>query len=141
RQGIQNTTTLQIAQKARVSKTTIYKRFVTKDKMFLELIKNSTESLMERIEQLGLDESKPVDSLKRAAQIVMEIMTAEEHVNLLRQLIAEMPRNKALNAIVTRDMKKSVYIPRQLLSFFDHLVDRGLMRHPDTLLAAETFIM
>ena len=142
RQGIQYTTTSQIAEKARVSKTTIYKLFSTKEEMFETIITRATERLIKQIDSLlELDESRPVESIEKAACYIMEAFTAEEHINLLRQLIAEMPRNKKLRSHVQDDIEMLSYIPKRLLTFFENLLDKGLMKHPDTVLAAQTFVM
>lgn len=138
-QGIYATSMNEIAKCAKVSKTTIYRRFDSKSQMFEMLIRNSVKRLNEQLDKIVFDESRPVESLRETAKLIMQATTLPEHVNLLRQLIAEVPRNPTLRQLVTTGWYS--YIPNNLVVFFTHLINNGLMNHPSPLLAARTFIL
>lgn len=138
-QGIHATTMQQIAKQAKVSKTTIYRRYNSKAEMFEALIKSTSNQLIEKINTLEFNLDEPQESLRKAGKAIQKETTAPEHLNLLRQLIAEVPRNPALQKMVNKGITN--FIPEKLLHFLKMLLEKGLMTHPDPVQAASTFML
>lgn len=137
--GVNAATMDDIARRASSSKATLYRRYKTKEELFEAIILESANGLAEELEQFELNIDKPLESLRNAAHHVRKALTTPDHINVYRQIIAEMARQPDL-CIHARGLITEA-LTRRLTAFFEQLIARGLMHHDYPHQAATTFVL
>jgi AcrR family transcriptional regulator len=92
RQGYAATSIEQIAAAAGSGKQTIYRRFVSKDALFIEVINRQGQRLTQMAKAAHATGASPLDSLRGVARLMLDFMLDPEKIGLHRVLIAEVPR-------------------------------------------------
>jgi AcrR family transcriptional regulator len=92
RQGYAATSIEQIAAAAGSGKQTIYRRFVSKDALFVEVIHRQGRRLTQMAKAAHATGSDPLGSLRGIARLMLDFMLDPEKIGLHRVLIAEVPR-------------------------------------------------
>lgn len=139
RRGVDAATMDEIARLAGASKATIYRRYSSKEALFQAVIVELTQRVGGALNDFELDPHNPVESLRTAARTIRQVMFADEHVELMRQVIAEGTRHKAIGRNA-RDLLISA-ITKRLALFFGELVGAGKMHHDHPAHAAVTFAL
>jgi AcrR family transcriptional regulator len=91
-QGYAATSIEQIAAAAGSGKQTIYRRFVSKEALFIEVINRQGQRLTEMAKAAHATGASPLDSLRGIARLMLDFMLDPEMIGLHRVLIAEVPR-------------------------------------------------
>jgi len=91
-QGYAATSIEQIAAAAGSGKQTIYRRFVSKEALFIEVIDRRGQRLTQMAEAARATGASPRDALRGIARLMLDFMLDPEMIGLLRVLIAETPR-------------------------------------------------
>jgi len=92
RQGYAATSIEQIAAAAGSGKQTIYRRFVAKDALFIEVINRQGQRLTEMAKAAHATGASPLDALRGIARSMLDFMLDPEKIGLHRVLIAEASR-------------------------------------------------
>ena len=92
RQGYAATSIEQIAAAAGSGKQTIYRRFVSKESLFIEVISRQGQRLTEMAKAAHATGASPLDSLRGVARMMLDFMVVAVMIGLHRVLIAEVPR-------------------------------------------------
>lgn len=137
--GVNAATMDDIARRAGVGKATIYRRYKTKEELFEAIILASAQKIAKELEGFGLDPDRPRASLREAARWIQRINKVPEHTHVVRQIIAEMPRQpelcrRARGLIV-------ITLTQRLTDFFELLISLGRMEHGYPQQAATTFAL
>lgn len=129
-----------IAKQVGASKSTIYRRYQNKIEIFELLSVEMVNAFVNKIDAVLVNkqQASPAKVLYEIAAVIQKSMKQSEHINLLRELIAEIPRNKHLNTWVKSDFNPIV--PQRLIKYFSTLIAAGQMEHPDPVHAASTFM-
>jgi len=91
-QGYAGTSIEQIAAAAGSGKQTLYRRFTSKEGLFIEVIKEQTRRLLEVAEASGATGADPAGALKEACRQLFDFVLAPDTVRLHRILVAEVGR-------------------------------------------------
>lgn len=137
--GVGGATMDQVAERAGVTKVTVYRRFQNKFELFEKVIEDASIGFAEAIIKLPLDINEPCRSLRRAAEIIQQSNAVEKHVEAMRLIVAETRRHPEACA---RAVALSVISPRKKLEeFFRQLVRSHRMQCDNPAGAAKTFVM
>lgn len=126
-----------IAQRAGVSKITIYKHFASKEALFSEIALRKCDHILEPLHRLGENGSSLKDCLLSVAQQMLTTFLDAEAMGLYRLIIAEVKKFPDLGrALFASGPKKAVDALAQWLEHQNHL---GLLRVPHPQRAASLF--
>lgn len=128
----------EVAAMAAVSKVTVYKHFTDKERLFAavvnDAIRDAEESTRASVEHLGSSQDVRTDLLAFARQHVVDVL--QPHLlQLRRTVLAESARFPSLALGWRRAGPERGHAA--LAAQIARLVERGLLRAPDPLLAAE----
>lgn len=140
REGYEGTTMDEIAALAQVSKQTVYKNFEDKERLFTEIIISSIGEAEKRSERLvaELPASSDVEADLRTFARQHVVVVMQPHLlRMRRMLIGAADRFPELARRWYERGPQQAHLT--LASRFDELAQRGLLRMPDPLLAAEHF--
>ncbi len=138
-EGFDGATIDQIASRARVSKTTIYRRYRNKEALFEAIINDEADQVAAELQDYELDPTDPVRSLRNAASAIYAASGSDRNVELRRLMVAQARRypeicREARNKLLTASSGR-------LPAFFETLIARGRMRPVNPALAANTFAL
>jgi len=108
RQGYAATSIEQIAAAAGSGKQTIYRRFVSKDALFIEVINRRGQRLTEMARAARATGASPLGSLRGIARLMLDFMLDPEMIGLHRVLIAEASRFPDTVAAVHENCSKPI---------------------------------
>jgi TetR/AcrR family transcriptional repressor of mexJK operon len=140
--GYLGATTDEVATRASVSKQTLYKQFADKQRLFAEVILNSTIQVGEGLATAAADALRDATDVRKAlrevADIFLRSMLKPEVVRLRRLVIAEADRFPEVGqAWYEHGFERTLVAVGEALT---GLADRGLLRNiADPTLAAHQF--
>jgi AcrR family transcriptional regulator len=108
RQGYAATSIEQIAAAAGSGKQTIYRRFISKESLFIEVISRQGQRLTEMAKAAHATGASPLDSLRGIARLMLDFMLDPEMIGLHRVLIAEASRFPDTVAAVHENCSKPI---------------------------------
>jgi AcrR family transcriptional regulator len=124
----------QIARDAGVSKATVYAHFESKERLFAAIIDRGCSTYLEGIVPAVQQLDDMHEALTRIARSIENFLLAPKTLGIYRVIIAEGPRFPELaEAFVQNGPLPFLKI---LSEFFDCANQRGLLKVPDTRLAA-----
>jgi TetR/AcrR family transcriptional repressor of mexJK operon len=140
RQGLPGTSMDQIAARAGVSKQTVYKHFVDKQRLFVEIVEaivdEAGDPVHDEVVQLRDSGDLPAD-LRDLARRQLLVVMQPRLLQLRRLVIAEAGRFPELGRVFyERGAARTI---DTLAATFHHLAGRGLLRVDDAGLAAAHF--
>jgi TetR/AcrR family transcriptional regulator of autoinduction and epiphytic fitness len=125
-----------IAERAKVSKRTVYNHFSSKD----ELFKAISLRLLDRARQVTVYPFNHADSLEHQLGEIgrreIELVTAEDFTGLSRVMVAECIRSPELASNVFAEMREG---ESGIARWIREASDAGRLRVDDPLMAAEQF--
>lgn len=131
----------EIAALAAVSKRTVYRHFVDKDRLFTEIVLATTDEMAGLVRQLAgsLAESRDVgEDLGELARRFLAALMQPQVVRLRRLVIANVDRFPDLGRTwYDRGFGRAL---ATLAASFERLAERGLLRLDDPVLAAHHFV-
>jgi TetR/AcrR family transcriptional regulator, mexJK operon transcriptional repressor len=138
--GYLGTSMDQVAALASVSKQTVYKHFVDKNRLFTEIVINTVDEVAEPVyREVGdLQDSGDLEAdLSDLARRLLTRLIQPRLLQLRRLVIGEAGRFPQLGRVFAeRGPERTV---AALAASFEHLADRGLLQLEDPLLAAAHF--
>jgi TetR/AcrR family transcriptional regulator, mexJK operon transcriptional repressor len=136
--GISLATMDEIAERAGVSKPTIYRRYKSKDELFEAVVLAAIKDAVNVLGEIELDRDRPVVSLRKAAQRVRGVMTTPEYIRVLRHAVIERRQPE----LKQRGRERIVAaLTGRLTEFFEYLISVGRMQHEYPQHAASTFLI
>ncbi|MDY0881558.1 TetR/AcrR family transcriptional regulator [Dongia soli] len=128
----------QVARQAGVSKATVYAHFVSKEKLFAEMVFRACIAKSHAVLPVLQADSNIEGVLQEIAHIVVDHLLSPEPLAVYRIIMAEGPRFPEL----PRAFFGNGPLPmiRKLTDFFDEANRLGLLNVPDTRLAAEQMV-
>lgn len=124
--GLGRATTDKIVEKARISKTTLYRRYHSKEALFEAVIRRESDIMQRELQAFSLDVTAPAASLRGAARMIRASAGSPRHTEVRRLMIAEAPRHPAL----IREARDLLYraVAANLEPFLKELMASGKMR-------------
>ena len=107
-QGYAATSIEQIAAAAGSGKQTIYRRFVSKEALFIEVINRRGQRLTEMAKAAHATGANPLDSLRGIARMMLDFILDPQMIGLHRVLIAEASRFPDTVAAVHESCSKPI---------------------------------
>ena len=135
--GYAETTTAEVAKRAKSSKQSFYRYFPTKEELFLSVLQRQTRQVFEHLVLLSKTLEPVRPALESLASVLVDTMLSTKQIELLRIVTAEARRFPT--------MAENFYVsgPRlalkQLANFFAEQHQCGRLNVPDTIIAAEHF--
>ncbi|MGA4797490.1 TetR/AcrR family transcriptional regulator [Streptomyces lavendulocolor] len=129
-----------IARLAAVSKQTVYKHFVDKEKLFTEIVMATTDRIdgvIDLVADIPADAEHLEENLTRLARGFLTTLTRPDVLRLRRLVIANAEAFPELGAAWYEQGFERVLAT--LAATFRRLTDRGLLHTEDPLLAAHHF--
>lgn len=126
----------EIARRAGVSKQTIYNHYGSKAELVRALIERRTQSVTAPLDLPGADAS-PLPALAAYARALLQTVTADRGVALLRLLIQSAPQNPDLARTVFARGARSSRV--RLAAFLEREAEAGRIAAPDPAEAADFF--
>jgi TetR/AcrR family transcriptional repressor of mexJK operon len=124
-----------VAQRAMVSKVTVYAHFKSKEALFGSIIDGLAGGLVARINRFALGDMAPEPALRQFGRMYLELALAASSLALHRVVIAESARVPALGRLIYQNG------PVQIVgSLADFLARQKELRLADARLAAEQFL-
>lgn len=127
-----------IAEAAPVSKPTLYKHFKGKQELFAAVIEAKCESLLSTLVSVQTESRDPVTGLKAIASAFVDLVYADEALQLYRLVIAEHQHFPELGELVYRSGPEPVL--RHLSSYLAELHARGILNIVDIETASRLFL-
>ncbi len=118
-----------IAEAAPVSKPTLYSHFKGKQELFAAVIAGQCETLLDTLHRAQTELLDPVAGLKAIARAFVDLVYADEALNLYRLIIAEQQNFPELGAMVYRSGPEPVL--KLLSSYLTELDARKILRIRD----------
>jgi len=135
-QGLDGTTTKQIATDAGVNEVTIFRIFGTKQELFHTVVAQMLP-LRDIRESVNFDAEGRLDEVMlRNAKVVMRILSANRHV--IQMMVGELWRHPELSEKVFQAVMTPMV--EFLADKFERLMDAGRMRRTDPMVAARAWI-
>jgi len=127
-----------IAEAAPVSKPTLYSHFHGKQELFAAVIAGQCEALLSTLSRVKTEPLGPEDGLKAIAGAFVDLIYANDALNLYRLIIAEQQSFPELGALVYRSGPASVF--EQLSCYLKGLNARGVLRIADVETSSQLFL-
>ena len=125
-----------ISRTSGVSKTTIYRRYPSKEALFEAVALQIAEGFVD-LDKIVLDVTQPEASLRALAEGIYFKQRENSYRELFRLLIAEAPHLPGLAQRVRTQMMERLL--KALMTFFAELIAAGRIHHPNPMHAATTF--
>jgi TetR/AcrR family transcriptional repressor of mexJK operon len=133
--GFDGTSMDLVAQRAGVSKVTVYTHFHSKEVLFGAIVDGLASRLVRRIEELAVGDLPPGAALRQFGRRYLELALAASSVDLHRVVVAESARIPELGPVIFE------HGPAQVVaSLAGFLARRKELRIADPRLAAEQFL-
>jgi TetR/AcrR family transcriptional repressor of mexJK operon len=133
--GLQATSMDLVAQRAGVSKMTVYSHFASKKALFSAIIDSLARQLTQAIDRLTLEEMPLEQALRQFGRQFVALALAPSSLALHRLVVAEAARTPALGRLIYESGPDQ--IARSLADYFARHPDVSV---PDPRLAAEEFL-
>jgi TetR/AcrR family transcriptional repressor of mexJK operon len=128
--GFHGATMLDVAHRARASKSTLYARFASKDALFAALVEWATRQGTETLDAIVRDETlDPLTALQRYAAQLLVLMLQPQKLALFRIALAEAGRSPEAGRIFSRFTRDHGFRLGRLLAA--RLVGQGLIEIDD----------
>ncbi len=137
RDGFSATSMDAVAKLANVSKATVYAHFSSKEELFAAMMESECRRTWPEIGSADIALLDPIPKLREVAERYIRFITSGYPVSLLRVVSAEAARNPALGRIFYDSAPGAGRA--KFAELLRHADDRGLIRVPDPLHAADTF--
>jgi len=137
--GVGATTIDEIARRARMSKTTIYRRYDNKQALLEAVINEEATVIAASLQNYELDTNAPTESLRKAADAIYEVATTRRNIEVRRLMVAQARRYPGLCENARKKLAEAT--AGRLVPFLEALMKKGLMRKLDARKAATTFAL
>ncbi|MDD5502554.1 MAG: TetR/AcrR family transcriptional regulator [Candidatus Thermoplasmatota archaeon] len=135
--GYSGTSMEAIAEAAPVSKPTLYNHFKGKQELFAAVIESQCEAVLSALSSVQTGLRDPVAGLKAIAGAFVELIYADEALQLYRLIIAEQKHFPELGELVYRSGPEPVL--RQLSSYLAELHACGALQFADVETSSRLF--
>lgn len=138
--GLDKTTMEEVAQKADLSKGTLYLYFKSKEDLFYVICDNNLKVLKEQLSQILATTKTKEDLVSNAEQFYENFHRTEKRENekIFCEIIAESARNPKLQKMLYAQRLKTFNVVREYL---DHQMEKGFFRKDtDTKAIASGFV-
>jgi TetR/AcrR family transcriptional repressor of mexJK operon len=134
--GYSGATMLEIAQRARASKETLYAWFQNKEKLFETLLLSLVSEITARLPKTTFDAPEPEIRLPAIAEAMLRVTTTPDWIAMMRIAIGEASRFPELRRIMA-----NLFMSRDgLIAYLNNCRCRGLMEFEDAAEMAGLFI-
>ncbi|MCK9619403.1 MAG: TetR/AcrR family transcriptional regulator [Methylobacter sp.] len=127
-----------IAEAAPVSKPTLYNHFKSKQDLFAAVIEGRCEALLSTLDSVQTGFDDPVAGLSAIAGAFIDLVYADEALQLYRLIIAEQQHFPDLGERIYRSGPEPVL--RQMASYLAELNARGILTIPDLETSGRLFL-
>jgi TetR/AcrR family transcriptional repressor of mexJK operon len=127
-----------IAEAAPVSKPTLYNHFKSKQDLFAAVIACRCEALLSTLSSVQTEHNDPVAGLRAIAGAFVDLIYADEAIQMYRLIIAEQQNFPELGELVYRSGPMPVL--QQMASYLAELVAHGILRIPDLETSSRLFL-
>jgi len=127
-----------IAEAAPVSKPTLYNHFNSKQELFAAVIEGKCRDLLSTLCSVQAEINEPVAGLTAIATAFVDLVYAEDALQLYRLIIAEQQQFPELGELVYRTGPTPIL--RQMSSYLSELSARGVLRVDDLELSSHLFL-
>lgn len=138
-EGLGRATMDRIAARARMSKTTIYRRYPNKEALFEAVITEEAAVIATELKTNVLDVERPVESLRDIALALHKIGVNKRHMEMRRLMVAEGGRYPEL--VFAARSKLFGAAAERLIPFLETLIKENKMRRLDPFHAVTLFGM
>ena len=138
--GLDKTTMEEVAQKADLSKGTLYLYFKSKEDLFYVICDNNLKVLKEQLSQILATTKTKEDLVSNVEQFYENFHRTEKRENekIFCEIIAESARNPKLQKMLYEQRVKTFNVVREYL---DHQMEKGFFRKDtDTIAIASGFV-
>lgn len=137
-QGFDAITMDMVAQKAPVSKATLYAYFASKEDLFTAVVVDEANRISDEIWRIVPDDGDIDGALRHVAENFVGIFLSKDTMSLLRAVIAVVPRFPSVGAAIFET--GALPMRERLAKFLTGAHERGLLNVPDPMLAAGQFL-
>ena len=127
-----------IAEAAPVSKPTLYNHFEGKQELFAAVIADQCAALLSTLSGVQTELRDPVAGLKAIAHAFVDLVYADESIQLYRLIIAEQQNFPELGELIYRSGPEPVL--RQVSSYLAELHVHGTLSIPDLETSSRLFL-
>jgi TetR/AcrR family transcriptional repressor of mexJK operon len=127
-----------IAEAAPVSKPTLYNHFKSKQDLFAAVIECRCEALLSTLSSVQAELNDPVAGLSAIAGAFIDLVYADEALQLYRLIIAEQQQFPELGERIYRSGPEPVL--RQMASYLAELNARGILKIADLETSSRLFL-
>ena len=136
--GYSGTSMEAIAEAAPVSKPTLYNHFKGKQELFAAVIAEQCETLLSTLAEVRTEVGNPVAGLRAIAGAFVDLIYAEEALQLYRLIIAEQQQFPELGELIYRAGPEPVL--GQLSAYLAELNASGTLRVDDVETSSRLFL-
>lgn len=127
-----------IAEAAPVSKPTLYSHFNGKQELFAAVIAGQCESLLLTLARSQTELTDPASGLKNIARAFVDLIYADEALNLYRLIISEQQNFPELGVLVYQSGPEPLL--KKLSSYLAELAASGALKIPDVATSSRLFL-
>lgn len=127
-----------IAEAAPVSKPTLYNHFKSKEELFTAVIAAQCQSLLTTLSDVHTESGNPIVGLKAIADSFIDLVYANESMQLYRLIIAEQRQFPELGELVYRVGPEPAL--QQLSSYLAELHAKGILKVKDIDWSSRLFL-
>jgi len=127
-----------IAEAAPVSKPTLYNHFKSKQDLFAAVIECRCEALLSTLSSVQAELNDPVAGLSAIAGAFIDLLYADEALQLYRLIISEQQQFPELGELIYRSGPEPVL--RQMASYLAELNARGILKIADLETSSHLFL-
>jgi len=136
--GYRATSMLQIARRATASNETLYRWYGGKQGLFREMVLENAQKVGAILEEALAGGSDPVETLRRAAPVLLAMVAGESAVALNRAAVADVHETGTLGPTIASAGREAV-VPL-LARLMDEAMARGEIEKGDPQEVAEVFV-